>query len=65
MTHYDGLARSLSIPGEGVWKDLIECPWGEDEGTLLIGRWKGVQTPSPRRIGRFREAFHLAPARIW
>lgn len=65
VTHYGGLARSLTLPGDGVWKELPECPWGEGEGTLMICRWKGVQSLTPKRIGRFRDAFHLAPARIW
>lgn len=65
ITHYAGLARSLTLPGEGVWKELPACPWGESEGTLLICRWQGVQPLTSKRIGRFRDAFHLAPARIW
>ena len=64
-THYDGLARSMTLPGDGVWKELPTCPWGEDEGTLLICRWKGVQALTSKRIARFRDAFHLAPARVW
>lgn len=65
ISHYDGLARSMILPGDGVWKELPACPWGEDEGTLLICRWKGAQTLTSKRIGRFRDAFHLAPARVW
>lgn len=65
VTHYQGLARSLTLPGDGVWQELPECPWGAEEGTLLICRWNGVQSLTPRRISRFRDAFHLAPARIW
>ncbi len=65
VTHYDGLARTLTLPGDGVWQELPECPWGDDEGTLMICRWKGVQALTPKRIARFREAFRLAPARVW
>ena len=65
ITHYQGLARSLTFPGDGVWQNLPACPWGEEEGTLLICRWKGVQTLTSQRIRRFRDAFHLSPALIW
>ena len=65
VTHYGGVARSLAWPGDGVWQDLPESPWGDPEGTLLVCRWKGLQELTPRRISRFRSAFRLAPARVW
>ncbi|MBN9417670.1 MAG: hypothetical protein J0I12_19625 [Candidatus Eremiobacteraeota bacterium] len=65
MTHYNGLTRSLAWPGDCVWQELPECPWGDQQGTLLVCRWKGVEELTPRRIARFRNAFRLAPARVW
>lgn len=65
MTHYGGLTRALHWPGDGVWRTLDACPWGDGSATLLVCRWKRAEELSPQRIARFRQAFRLAPARVW
>jgi hypothetical protein len=65
ITSYAGQTCSLTLPGEGVWKELAECPWGNGDGTLLVCRWRTPQTLTPQRIRRFRDAMRLAPVPIW